>query len=254
MSEKMIKIEDQGAVTRLTINRPEAMNALNRAVLEELDSFFSKPPSEHSRFVSIHGAGEKAFVAGADIAAMSKMNPKEARDFSCLGQAVMSKIEKYLRPVVAFVNGFALGGGCELALACDFIIASSTAKFGQPEVGLGLIPGFGGTQRLIQKVGAGVAADMILTGQAIDSERALALGLCSRVLSFDSFNQHESTLAKVFSRSGVEAVSAAKKLIYAAKSGIPLEQGLALESETFASCFYNGEGEIGMQKFLSKSS
>ncbi len=248
-----LQIEKKENMIRLTLDRPEALNALNQNMLEELLQFFSCPPPSDCFYVALRGAGEKAFAAGADVLAMAKMDALAARNFSRFGQEVMSAIENYPRPVVAFVHGFALGGGCELALACDFIIASPSSKFGQPEVGLGLIPGFGGTQRLGRKVGVALAADMILTGQALEASRALAAGLCTRIVERDQFDEQERILAKIFSRSGLLALAQAKRLLQAAAGGLSLKDGLKLESECFAEAFYNGEGASGMKRFLEKS-
>lgn len=182
MAYETLLVEDRGAVRQITVNRPEKLNALNRQTLTELLGAFEAAADPAVRVVVLTGAGPKAFVAGADISEMTGLSPIQARDFSRLGQRLMVRIEQLGKPVVAMVNGFALGGGMELAMACHLRIASDTAKFGQPEVNLGLIPGFGGTQRLLRLAGRGAALELCLLGQPIDASRALALNIATRVV------------------------------------------------------------------------
>src|SRR5262252_1501229 len=177
-----VLLDHDGALSKLTINRPSALNALNRATLEALERCIDEVRTrEATGCVIVTGAGDKAFVAGADIAEMSSLGQAEARAFSELGQRVFAALEALPVPVIAAVNGFALGGGCELALACDFIHASSHAKFGQPEVKLGIIPGFGGTQRLMRRVSPGIARGLIYSGAMLGPEDALRVGLINAI-------------------------------------------------------------------------
>lgn len=184
METSSILTERKGGTIVLTLNRPKALNALNTAVIDALHSFFSKGHKEHGDFdaVVITGSGEKAFAAGADITEFTGMDSAAGAAFARKGQETFFLIERFHRPVIAAVNGFALGGGCELAMACHLRIASEQAKFGQPEVNLGLIPGYGGTQRLIQLVGKGKAMELLLTGDMVDAPTALTLGLVNQVV------------------------------------------------------------------------
>src|SRR4249920_279447 len=184
MAFHTLLIEDRGAVRLITLNRPDKLNALNRETINELHTAFDAAADSASvRAVVLTGAGQKAFVAGADISEMNGLSPVEAREFSRRGQRLMVRIEQLGKPVIAMINGFALGGGMELAMACHLRIASETAKLGQPEVNLGLVPGFGGSQRLLRLVGRGPALELCLLGQPIDAARALQLGLLTRVVA-----------------------------------------------------------------------
>ncbi|HTR62389.1 MAG TPA: enoyl-CoA hydratase-related protein, partial [Candidatus Binataceae bacterium] len=175
---------EKGPISTATVNRPNALNALNREVLEDLTRIVREIRHDPSvRVLIITGAGDRAFVAGADIAAMSEMSTAEGLDFSHLGHRVLSSLEDLPIPVIAAVNGFALGGGTELALACDLVIASEKARFGQPEINLGLIPGFGGTQRLAHRIGQAKARELVMTGDMIDAKTALTLGLANQVVA-----------------------------------------------------------------------
>ena len=199
-----IKYDVKDSIGYITINRPEALNALNKTVLEELFDAFNKIDLDDSiRAVILTGEG-RSFVAGADIAQMSTLTVAEARAFGAYGQKVMNFIEKIEKPVIAAVNGFALGGGCELAMACDFRIASSKAKFGQPEVGLGITPGFGGTQRLSKLVGKGMAKMLILTADTINAEEAFRIGLVEKIVEPESLMQTcEEIAAKIASKAPI---------------------------------------------------
>ncbi|MCF8117376.1 MAG: enoyl-CoA hydratase/isomerase family protein, partial [Desulfarculaceae bacterium] len=184
MSYEMILFETDGPVAVVTINRPKAMNALSPQVVNEIDHAMKTVMADDDlRVVILTGAGDKAFVAGADIAAMSKMTPLEGRAFSRAGQKVLFDMENMAKPVIAAVNGFALGGGCEIAMACDFIYAADNAKFGQPEINLGIIPGFGGTQRLSRLVGKNWAMELCLSGSLISAAEAKEIGLVNRVFA-----------------------------------------------------------------------
>src|SRR4249919_1022426 len=186
MTLQNLILDDREGVRTVTLNRPDKLNALNQATIAELDSVFSAAASDDSvRVLILTGAGPKAFVAGADIAEMNGLSPVQARDFSQAGQRLMTSIEQLGKPVIAMVNGFALGGGMELAMACHLRIAADSAKFGQPEINLGLVPGFGGTQRLLRLCGRGPALELCLLGENIDVARALQLNLVTRVVPKD---------------------------------------------------------------------
>ncbi|MEZ4268675.1 MAG: enoyl-CoA hydratase-related protein [Myxococcota bacterium] len=236
----------------LTINRPEVRNALNRKTLVELRrAFFDFRHDQDARVLIITGAGNKAFVAGADIAEMAGLSQEEAEEFARLGQSLTSEIEAVPKAVIAAVNGYALGGGCELAMACDFILASDNAQFGQPEVGLGLIPGFGGTQRLARIVGRATAKELIFTGEIINAQRALAIGLANGVYSQAELLQRAGDVAKVIASKGPLAVGAAKRSLNRGYD-LTLEVGMEFESMLFGSMFKTEDMREGTQAFLNK--
>jgi enoyl-CoA hydratase len=246
-----ISVEHAGAISTLTVQRPAALNSLNRATLEALLQAVTELRSRSGLgCVIVTGAGEKAFVAGADIAEMSAMNPAQAKAFAELGQSAFAALEALPVPVIAAVNGFALGGGCELALACDFIYASSHAKFGQPEVKLGVIPGFGGTQRLTRRIGLGMARELIYTGKMIGPEEALRIGLINAVHPRAELLAKVNETANAMLAVGPGAVGAAKKVINAAYH-LPLTAAVAAEAEAFGECFGTEQRE-GMDAFLNK--
>ena len=245
-------IEQAGQVAWLTINRPDKLNALNRQTLADLTDAFQQLKNDPKvRVIVLTGAGQKAFVAGADIAEMSGLSPIQARDFSKFGQDLMLSIEQCGKPVIAMINGFALGGGLELAMACSIRIASSTAKFGQPEVNLGLIPGFGGSQRLLRLCGKGVALDLCLSGQPINAERALAVNLVTRVFPAESLRDetrlladHLASLAPLALRGVLDCVR------YGAEASLDI--GLDYESQLFGLIFSTDDMQAGTQAFLQK--
>jgi enoyl-CoA hydratase len=244
-------IEKKDKVTIVTINRPQALNALNTGVLDDLESFFKKTADDKScRVVILTGSGEKAFIAGADIKEISTHNRKSAQGFAQKGQRIFSMMESLPQVVIGAVNGFALGGGLELALACDFLIASPNAKFGLPEVGLGLIPGFGGTQRLSRLVGLGKAREMIFTGKHINASEALQLGLVNQVIDGTIVESALLIAHKIISN-GTLAVAHAKKSI---NLGFDLElsKGLEIEAKEFSDLFDLPEQKEGIQAFLEK--
>ncbi len=244
-----LSIEDDVAV--LTIDKPKSLNALDEILLGQLADRFEEAVTEGARCVVVTGAGEKAFVAGADIATMKPMGPKQARRFSQKGHALVETIETLEVPVIAAVNGFALGGGLELALACDIRVASENAAFGVPEVTLGVIPGFGGTQRLTRLVGLGPGLELILTGERIDAERAHELGLVSRVVPQGEALDTALEIAGTITGNAPVAVELAKQ---AARRGFDASRatGDALETEAFAACFATEDQAEGMQAFLDK--
>lgn len=252
MSEPVVRLELAGAVATVTIDRPAALNALDAATLEQLLAAFGEIARRQDvRVVVLTGAGDKAFVAGADIRAMSELSPREGRRFAELGLAVLAAIEHLDAPVIAAVNGFALGGGTELALACDLVYASAKAKFGQPEVNLGVIPGFGGTQRLPRLVGRNVGKELVFTGGMITAERAYQLGLVNAVFPPEELLARVYEVARTIAEKAPLAIAAAKRAI---NEGIdlPLASGLALEKAAFASLFATDDQREGMKAFLEK--
>lgn len=240
-----------GNVVILAINRPNAMNALNTELLLELDVALEDLNKDSEVFVIILTGEGKAFVAGADISEMKDMTPEEARSFGMLGSKVFRKLELMGKPVIAAVNGYALGGGCELAISCDIIIAGEKAKFGQPEVGLGITPGFAGTQRLSRIVGAKKAKELILTGGMIGAEEAEKIGLVNRVVPQEGLMEAAMEMAKTITSKGQIAVRYAKTAI---NRGIEtdMDTGNAIETDLFALCFANDDQKEGMTAFLEK--
>lgn len=252
MSDKLIDVVDNAGIVRLTITRPKALNALNSAVLAELGTVLDELECRDDlRAVLITGDGEKAFVAGADIAEMRDKTPEQARTFAGQALRTIKRLETLPVPVVALVNGFCLGGGCELALACDWAVASDNAIFGQPEVGLGVIPGFGGTQRLPRRVGPAMAIDLVTTGRKIDAAEALRIGLVNRVMPQTELEAYAEELTKQLSGNGPEAVRGAKQAVH---DGLDqdLDSALALETSLFALCFAGEEQTEGMSAFIEK--
>lgn len=252
MAFENVRWEVADGVATLTIDRPKALNALDRKTLEELEAALDAAAADLAvRAIVLTGAGEKAFVAGADIAAMSKLGPVEARRFAELGHRVIEKLEALAVPTIAAVNGFALGGGCELAMGCDLVYASETAKFGQPEVNLGLIPGFGGTQRLTRRVGIARALEMVLTGDVYDAARAKAMGLVLEVLPAAELLAHARAQAKKIAGKGPLAVAQAKRAVHAGADAA-LATANELERQAFAALFGTGDAKEGMRAFLEK--
>ncbi len=251
--EALILSTDLDAGIRiLTINRPKALNALNLAVLEALDAQIQELSTLNTiKTVVITGSGEKSFVAGADIKAMSELSVSQAAVFSAYGHGVLEKLSKLPQIVIAAVNGFCLGGGCELALSCDFIYASEKAVFGQPEVSLGLIPGFGGTQRLSRRVGLMQAMELVVSGRKINAQEALQLGLCLSVMPMEGFLDAVIEKAKVINQQSFTAVSRAKALMYQG-ADLPLYHANQLEVQNFAACFDTFDAKEGMQAFMAR--
>ncbi len=252
MSESLIDVVDNAGIVRLTINRPKALNALNSDVLSELERVLAELEARDDlRAVLITGAGEKSFVAGADIAEMRTKTPEEARAFARQALATLKRLETLPVPTVALVNGFCLGGGCELALACDWAVASDNAIFGQPEVLLGVIPGFGGTQRLPRRVGPAMAIDLCTTGRKIDANEALRIGLVNRVMPQSELEAYAEELTKQLGGNGPQSVRAAKQAIHDGMDQ-DLDSALALETALFAFCFAGDEQTEGMSAFVEK--
>lgn len=243
----------EDGVATVTIDRPKALNALNAQVVAELQQIFHALGDGTARAVILTGAGDKAFVAGADIAAMKSMNEAEALEFSRAGHALMEAIEALPAPVLAAVNGFALGGGCELALACDIIYCSDTAKFGQPEVKLGLMPGFGGAVRLPRKIGAAAAAEWIFTGEIYGAVAAERIGLVREVCPAETLLKRVREVAETIALRAPLAVSASKRLIV---DGLATDfaRAASMEQERFAALFGTEDMREGTSAFVEKRS
>jgi enoyl-CoA hydratase len=246
-----LSIDIEGNVLLLKLNRPDAMNALNSVMFDELDSFFSSGHKEYNAgCIIITGAGEKAFAAGADIKELHGLNSAQAEKLSSKGQRIFRLIEEFHLPVIAAVNGFSLGGGCELAIACHVRIASAKARFGQPEVGLGITPGYGGTQRLIQLIGKGKATELLLTGDMIQAEEALSLGLVNYVTEPDKLLEKAFEMAGKMNSRGPLALKGVIRCI----NGyfIPGVDGYAVEARTFGEVAATHDFEEGTRAFIEK--
>jgi enoyl-CoA hydratase len=250
--EPVVKLEKRNGIAVLTVNRPKALNAINLKVTEELARAFDAVGQDPDVLgVILTGAGEKSFIAGADIAGMANLRPDEARAWGARGQALLFRIENFPKPVVAAVNGYALGGGLEIAMACDFIVAVPEAKLGQPEVLLGVIPGFGGTQRLARIVGYHKAKQLCMTGEQITGEEAHRIGLASELVArTELLARCEAILSKI-RENGPIAVRLAKDVINRGVN-MDLEAAAALELNAFALCFATGDQKEGMKAFLEK--
>ncbi|MEM1417291.1 MAG: enoyl-CoA hydratase-related protein [Myxococcota bacterium] len=249
MSDVILKAIE-GDIAVLTVNRPDKLNALNAEVLVELDAAVGELEAAKVRAAVVTGAG-KAFVAGADIAAMAEMETADAQAFSMQGHRLGRRMEEASFPFIAAVNGFALGGGCELALACDFIYASEKAKLGLPEVGLGVVPGFGGTQRLARRVGVGVARELVYSGRMIDAAEALRIGLVNRVVAPDALLDAAKATAAEIAAKGPCAIHAAKKLLLEGPE-CPLPEANAAEARAFGKLFATQDQREGMKAFMEK--
>ena len=252
MTDSPITVSDQAGIRRITVNRPDKLNALNAATLDALFAAFDEAGEDAAiRVVVLTGAGPKAFVAGADIAEMSGLRATEGRDFSLRGQRLMRRIETLSKPVIAMVNGFALGGGLELAIACHLRIAADTAKLGQPEINLGLIPGFGGTQRLLRLAGRAATLELCLLGAPMDATRALQLGVVNRVVAAD---QLEAETMKVAGQLAGSAPLALRGMLDAINIGgeCAIEEGLQFETAQFGLMFSTDDMREGTQAFLER--
>ena len=246
-----ILYEQNGNVATITINREKALNALNSQVLDELNATLDAVDLATVRCLVITGAGAKSFVAGADIGEMSSLTKAEGEAFGKKGNDVFRKIETFPIPVIAAVNGFALGGGCELALSCDIILASEKAKFGQPEVGLGITPGFSGTQRLPRRVGVAKAKELIFSGKMIKADEAKEIGLVNAVYAPEALMDSALEMAKSFTKNAPIAVKYAKACIDRGMQ-MDIDDGIAVENELFAMCFATADQKEGMGAFLEK--
>ena len=251
LETQFIKYEEEGTTSIITINRPKALNALNTQVLEELNKTLDIIDIKKIKALIITGSGEKSFVAGADISEMSMLTKKEAEAFSKKGNDVFRKIENFPIPVIAAVNGFALGGGCEISMSCDIRICSENAIFGQPEVGLGITPGFGGTQRLPRLIGESMAKQIIFTGQNIKAEEALRIGLVNAIYPKNELLAEAKKLAEEIVKNSAYAISNSKKSINEGLQ-VDIDKGIQIEEKYFGDCFENQDQIKGMENFLKK--
>lgn len=252
MTDAVLKISDHDAIRVIAVDRPDKLNALNGATLDALHGAFDAAAEDASvRVVVLTGSGSKAFVAGADIAEMSGLSPVQGRDFSLRGTRMMRRVERMPKPVIAMVNGFALGGGLELAMCCHLRVAADTAKVGQPEINLGLIPGFGGTQRLLRLAGRAATLELCLTGTPVDAQRALQLGIVNRVVPAADLEAETMKLAGQLANA---APLALRGMIDCVNVGgeCGLEEGLEYESAQFGLVFSTQDMREGTQAFLEK--
>ncbi len=252
MDLQYLLYSNEESIATITINRPDKLNALNGALLDELERVIDSVKHDPTvKVVIITGAGEKSFVAGADISELAKLSVSEAKTFALKGQRIFSKIEDLGKPVIAAVNGFALGGGCELALACHIRFASTNAFFGQPEVNLGTIPGYGGTQRLTRLVNTGRALELILGGDRISAQEALAIGLANRIYEKEELLFRTMEFAKKITGKPAMALGYALEAVLAADD-LNLDAGLDFEASLFALCAGTGDFKEGTSAFLEK--
>jgi enoyl-CoA hydratase len=252
MAFRTLALTNRGAARTITVSRPDKLNALNRETINELTLAFTQAAQDDTvRVVVLAGAGEKAFVAGADISEMTGWTPTQAQAASRAGQQLMTSIERLGKPVIARIHGYALGGGMELAMACHLRIAGDRAKFGQPEIGLGLIPGFGGTQRLARLAGRGVALELCLLGQQIDATRAAALGIVTRTVAADEL---DSTVDALADQLAAAAPLALRGILDAVLQGAEcaIDQGLEYETQAFALAFSTEDMREGTSAFLER--
>ena len=252
MENIIVEQKDQFAL--ITLSRPKALNALNRATLEELSKAVDELAMNRAvRALILTGAGEKAFVAGADISSFPSLGPSGAKEFAEFGQMVFAKLEALKFPVIAAVNGFALGGGLELALACDFIFASENAKFALPECKLGLIPGFGGTVRLPRRVGTAFALELAMSGEMISADRALSMGLVNRVLAKDQLLSETMNYARIIASRAPIAIASIKQQIHQT-AHLSVEEACRNEAQRFGQIFGSQDAKRGVNAFLNSQS
>lgn len=252
MELKNIILEKEGNLAIVTINRPKALNALNSETLKDLDTVLSDLESDNNIYcVILTGAGEKAFVAGADISEMKDLSEKEGKEFGLLGNKVFRRLEKLDKPVIAAISGFALGGGCELAMSCDIRIASEKAKFAQPESGLGITPGFGGTQRLPRLVGEGKAKELIYTGATIKADEALRIGLVNKVVPLENLMEETRAMANLIISNAPIAVKLCKDAINRGMQ-VDIDRAVEIEAEDFGKCFATEDQTEGMTAFIER--
>lgn len=247
-----VLLEKEGNIAILTINRPKALNALNSETLQDLDKALEQLENESDIYaVILRGAGDKSFVAGADISEMKNLNEEQGKEFGLLGNKVFRRLENLDKPVIAAISGFALGGGCELAMACDIRIASEKAKFAQPEAGLGITPGFGGTQRLPRLVGTGVAKEMIYTGRIVKADEALRIGLINKVVSPELLMGEAKKLADMISINAPIAVKLCKDAINRGTQ-VDIDSAIVIEANDFGKCFDTEDQKEGMSAFIER--
>jgi enoyl-CoA hydratase len=252
MELKNVILEKEGHLAIVTINRPKALNALNSETLKDLDVVLEDLEKDSNVYaVILTGAGEKSFVAGADIAEMKDLNEEQGKEFGILGNNVFRRLEKLDKPVIAAVSGFALGGGCELAMSCDIRIASEKAKFGQPEAGLGITPGFGGTQRLARIVGPGKAKELIYTCDLIKAEEAYRIGLVNKVVPLENLMEEAKAMANKIAANAPKAVKYCKDAIDRGMQ-VDIDSAILIEAEDFGKCFATEDQTEGMTAFLER--
>lgn len=252
MELKNVILEKEDHLAIVTINRPKALNALNSETLNDINAVLDDLEKDNNIYaVILTGAGEKSFVAGADIAEMKDLNEEEGRKFGELGNKVFRRLETLDKPVIAAINGFALGGGCEISMACDIRIASETALFGQPEVGLGITPGFGGTQRLARIVGIGRAKEIIYSAQNINADEAYRIGLVNKVVPLEELMTTAKKLAGKIMRNAPIAVKLCKDAINRGMQ-VDIDTAVAIEAEDFGKCFATEDQTEGMTAFLER--
>ena len=252
MELKNIILEKEGHLATVTINRPKALNALNSETLNDLNTAIDDLENDSNIYcVILTGAGEKSFVAGADIAEMKDLDAKAGEEFGLLGNKVFRRLENLNKPVIAAVSGFALGGGCELAMSCDIRIASEKAKFGQPEAGLGITPGFGGTQRLPRLVGAGKAKELIYTCAMVKADEALRIGLVNKVVPLENLMDEAKKMAAAIIANAPIAVRTCKDAINRGLQ-VDIDNAIKIEAEDFGSCFNSEDQKEGMTAFLER--
>jgi 3-hydroxypropionyl-coenzyme A dehydratase len=248
---KYLKVEREEDIVQITISRQDKLNALSLEVMDEFISLLDDLEKDSSRVIIITGEGPKAFSAGADIEYMSNIGPTDAEKYALRGHEVLNRIEKLEKPVIAAVNGYALGGGCELALSCDIRFASPNAQLGQPEVTLGICPGWGGTQRLLRIIGPARAKDLIFSGRKIMANEALSMGLLNKIFPSESLLSETKAYAKILSKNSSFAIGVSKMLVNKGTDA-NLDTGLKLEIYSWAVCFSTKEREERMRKFIEK--
>ena len=246
-----LKVERDDEIVQITIDRPDKLNAMNLDVMEEFIAVLDKLEKDSSKTVIITGSGKKAFSAGADIEYMNKIGPVESEKYALRGHEVLNKIEKLQKPVIAAINGYALGGGCELALSCDIRFASQNAQLGQPEVTLGICPGWGGTQRLLRLVGPARAKDLIFSGRRIGVDQAFSMGLVNKIFSCEDLLIETRKYAKTIAKNSGYAVGISKMLVNRGMD-TSLDTGLKLEIYSWSICFSSKEREYRMRSFLQR--
>ncbi len=250
--ENVLLEQPEAGIYVLTVNRPKVLNALNPETLEEIAAAATRVGEDHSaRVLLVTGAGEKAFVAGADISRMVSMSPEEGRHFAARGQNAFRTLEELPVPVIAVVNGFALGGGCELALGCDIILAGESAVFGQPEVNLGILPGFGGTQRLTRLIGRGMAMELMVTGRQVKAQEAREIGLANHVYADSELMEKALEMARVIMSKGPGAVGRVKQAVRCGLD-MDLDNGCEVEADQFGLAITGEEHKEGMNAFLER--
>lgn len=252
MELKNIILEKEGHLAIVTINRPKALNALNSETLKDLNVVLDDLEKDNNIYtVILTGSGEKAFVAGADISEMKDLSEEEGKKFGLLGNEVFRRLEKLDKPVIAAISGFALGGGCELAMACDIRIASEKARFAQPEAGLGITPGFGGTQRLPRLVGEGKAKELIYTCAMVKADEALRIGLVNKVVPLESLMDEAKVMANAIMANAPIAVKLCKDAINRGMQ-VDIDNAIEIEAEDFGKCFATEDQKEGMTAFIEK--